>query len=53
MIKLGGKKLELQVNRKNKAVGFYEKMGFQIVESKDFHIGEEFYMNDYVMCLDL
>ncbi len=53
VIKLGGKKLELQVNRKNKAVTFYEKMGFQIIASKDFHIGDEFYMNDYVMEIEL
>ena len=53
VIKLGGKKIELQVNRKNKAVGFYEKMGFEIVREQDFSIGEGFYMNDYVMELNL
>ncbi len=53
VIKLGGKKLELQVNRKNKAISFYEKMGFEIIASKDFHIGEDFYMNDYIMSLNL
>jgi len=50
---LGGKQLELQVNRKNKAVGFYEKMGFEIVKSEDFYFGEGFYMNDYVMSISL
>ncbi len=53
VIKLGGKKLQLQVNRKNKAVGFYEKMGFEIIKEQDFHIGEGFYMNDFVMELNL
>ncbi len=53
VIKLGGKQLELQVNRKNKAVGFYEKMGFEIVKSEDFYFGEGFYMNDYVMSMSL
>ncbi|MFC4233479.1 GNAT family N-acetyltransferase [Parasediminibacterium paludis] len=53
VIKLGGKQLELQVNRKNKAVGFYEKMGFEIVKSEDFYFGEGFYMNDYVMSINL
>ncbi len=53
IIKLGGKKLELQVNRKNKAVGFYEKMGFSIVKEQDLNIGEGYYMNDYIMAMDL
>ena len=53
VIKLGGKKLQLQVNRKNKAVGFYEKMGFEIIETKDFNIGEGYIMNDFVMELNL
>jgi GNAT superfamily N-acetyltransferase len=45
----GGTQLELQVNRKNKAVGFYEKNGFQILRVDDFDIGDGFYMNDYIM----
>ena len=45
----GGTQLELQVNRKNKAVGFYEKNGFQILRVDDFDIGNGFYMNDYIM----
>jgi GNAT superfamily N-acetyltransferase len=53
VIKLGGKQLELQVNRKNKAVSFYEKMGFEIIKSEDFYFGEGFYMNDYVMSMSL
>ncbi|MBC7651547.1 MAG: GNAT family N-acetyltransferase [Deinococcales bacterium] len=53
IIKLGGKKLELQVNRKNKAVGFYQKMGFEIVKEQNINIGDGFYMNDYVMELNL
>jgi N-acetylglutamate synthase-like GNAT family acetyltransferase len=53
IIKLGGKNLELQVNRKNKAVGFYEKMGFAIVKEADVNIGENYYMNDYIMAMDL
>ena len=53
IIKLGGKKLELQVHRKNKAVGFYEKMGFAIVKEQDLSIGEGYFMNDYIMTMDL
>ncbi|MFY7653099.1 MAG: GNAT family N-acetyltransferase [Chitinophagaceae bacterium] len=53
VVSLGGKALYLQVNRANKAVGFYQKMGFEIVEEKDFDMGSGFYMNDYVMRLSL
>jgi N-acetylglutamate synthase-like GNAT family acetyltransferase len=49
----GGKQLQLQVNRYNNAKNFYEKMGFVIIEEKDFHIGKGYYMNDYVMSLSL
>jgi ribosomal protein S18 acetylase RimI-like enzyme len=45
----GAQKLQLNVNRHNKAISFYEKMGFSIVQEDDINIGHEFYMNDYVM----
>jgi GNAT superfamily N-acetyltransferase len=45
----GATALQLQVNRHNKARNFYEKMGFVIIEEKDFDIGQGFFMNDYVM----
>jgi ribosomal protein S18 acetylase RimI-like enzyme len=51
VIELGGKEIILQVHRKNKAVGFYKKMGFEIKQSIDFAIGEGFFMNDYIMSL--
>ncbi len=41
--------LELNVNRHNKALGFYQKNGFVIVKEEDIAIGEGFWMNDYVM----
>ncbi len=42
--------IKLQVNRKNfKAVNFYFKVGFVIESVGDFHIGEGYYMNDFVM----
>jgi len=41
--------LELQVNRTNPAVGFYERLGFAVMEEKDFDIGNGFFMNDFVM----
>ena len=46
---LGAHRLLLQVNRFNKARDFYEKMGFSIIDSGDFDIGNGFYMNDYIM----
>jgi ribosomal protein S18 acetylase RimI-like enzyme len=45
----GGKRLELNVNRYNKARQFYEKLGFTVIKEEDIDIGEGFFMNDYVM----
>jgi ribosomal protein S18 acetylase RimI-like enzyme len=39
----------LNVNRYNKAIGFYTKAGFKIKETVDIDIGNGFFMNDYVM----
>ena len=50
---LGAKKLQLNVNRHNKALLFYEKMGFVIIKEDDIDLGHNFYMNDYVMEKDL
>jgi len=49
----GGKWLQLNVNRYNKAKDFYEKAGFKIKETVDIAIGNGFFMNDYVMELAL
>jgi ribosomal protein S18 acetylase RimI-like enzyme len=43
------KSLQLQVNRYNKARSFYEKLGFVVIDEKDFDIGNGYFMNDYVM----
>ncbi len=52
--KISGHHLILQVNRHNEnAVGFYQKMGFQFEMEADFEIGNGFYMNDYVMGINL
>lgn len=45
--------LELNVNRDNPALGFYRHMGMRIDRQGDFDIGNGFYMNDYIMRLDL
>lgn len=44
-----GKKLQLNVNRHNKALYFYQKQGFVMVDSVDLAIGNGYFMNDYVM----
>ena len=45
--------LELNVNRKNRAVKFYRKMGMHPARTVDVEIGEGFYMNDYIMELKI
>lgn len=45
----GGRFLQLNVNRANKAKHFYERAGFKIKETVDLDIGNGFFMNDYVM----
>jgi diamine N-acetyltransferase len=44
----GFKLIRLNVNRKNPAIGFYQKLGFQIACSQDVPIGP-YLMNDYMM----
>lgn len=46
-------RMELNVNRHNPALGFYEHMGMKKVSEGDFPIGNGYYMNDYIMGLDL
>jgi ribosomal protein S18 acetylase RimI-like enzyme len=41
--------LRLNVNRENKSRFFYEHLGFEIISQRDLHIGQGFYMNDYIM----
>lgn len=41
--------ISLNVNRFNKALFFYEKFGFNIEKEEDIDIGNNYYMNDYVM----
>jgi ribosomal protein S18 acetylase RimI-like enzyme len=39
----------LQVNKDNKAVEFYKKVGFHIEKEALFDIGHGFVMDDYIM----
>jgi ribosomal protein S18 acetylase RimI-like enzyme len=45
--------LELNVNRNNKAVHFYTKMGMNVVRQGDFPIGNGYFMNDYIMRMEV
>lgn len=45
--------MHLNVNRQNKALQFYEHMGMTKVSEGDFHIGNGYYMNDYIMGLSI
>jgi ribosomal protein S18 acetylase RimI-like enzyme len=49
----GATDLELNVNRHNKALGFYKTFGFTILREEDIDIGEGYFMNDYIMNLNL
>ena len=50
----GAESLQLQVNRNNiNAKSFYEKIGFRIIQEADFEIGNGYFMNDYVMEIQL
>lgn len=50
----GGRcRIELNVNRWNKALDFYRREGMHIARTGDFPIGGGFYMNDYIMAVDL
>lgn len=46
-------RIELNVNRNNPAVGFYKHLGMKLLRQGDFPIGNGFYMNDFIMGLDL
>lgn len=45
--------MELNVNRNNKALHFYEHKGMKKLREGDFPIGNGYYMNDYIMGLEL
>lgn len=45
-------RIELNVNRNNKSVSFYEHLGMHKDYSGDFPIGNGYFMNDYIMAID-
>ena len=48
-----GARIELNVNRSNPSIGFYHHLGLHILRQGDFHIGNGYYMNDYIMGLEV
>ena len=49
----GPARIELNVNRYNNAVSFYEHLGMHKARTGDFPIGHGYFMNDYIMAMDL
>jgi len=45
--------IQLYVNRDNQAIGFYEHLGFHVADIRDHHIGNGYYMNDFIMELPI
>lgn len=45
--------MELNVNRENRAIRFYEHMGMHKARQGDFSIGNGYFMNDYIMSMGL
>lgn len=45
----GANQITLNVNRHNKALHFYNKLGFEISETVDINIGNGYLMEDYVL----
>ena len=46
-------RLSLNVNKFNKAFGFYKQMGFEVVSEEDLEIGNGYLMEDYKMELKI
>ena len=49
----GHSRIELNVNKFNKAVEFYRHLGMRVLVEEDFPIGNGFYKTDYIMGLDI
>lgn len=52
-INLSPCRMILNVNRNNKAIHFYEKLGMKKIGKGDFPIGNGFLMEDYIMAIDI
>jgi len=52
-VRNGDSHIELNVNKRNPAIGFYSRSGFTIERDEVLDIGQGFVMDDHVMVLDL
>lgn len=52
-ITAGHVRLELNVNRFNRALEFYKRQGFRVVRDEQIDIGQGFIMDDHVLKLEL
>jgi diamine N-acetyltransferase len=50
-LKAGSEEIYLNVNRFNKATGFYEHIGFRVIAEENIDIGNGYLMEDFVMAL--
>ena len=51
---LSAKSLQLNVNKHNaKAISFYKKLSFNVIAEQNISIGNNYFMDDYVMELSL
>ncbi len=49
-----GCRIELNVNRNNRAVGYYSRLGFEVAQQGDYQIeGTNFTRNDYIMAKEI
>ena len=46
---IGADLLQLNVNRNNPALSFYQKLGFKIIKEENILIGKGYFMDDYIM----
>ncbi len=51
--KLGGTQVILRVNKLNKAVSFYKKQGFSIIEESILELEHGFVMDDFIMGINV
>jgi len=49
----GGKRIQLNVNRNNKSIAFYQNLGFSITGEQNIDIGSGYFMYDFIMERDI
>ena len=52
-VERGGKRIQLNVNRNNKSIAYYQNLGFSITGEQNIDIGSGYFMNDFIMERDI